>query len=234
MVQPYYFNYFDENRFLNAIKVFFEDIKKRDEEQEKLKDVYVATPHPDNPALYQAGAKHTETMLLLGICAEYLIKIILIKHNCIINKISQKLKFDDEFIKELDKLRKEGAYPNSEQVKKVSELSEKNIIGSISEKTFSFNDCIKIFNKEIVSKSSNYFPNYEYPISNDMTKRFYGEKITYDNAFIILRNLRNNYGHIPEAQSEEQGILPFLFDFLVFVCKKEFPEFFKDLKNFGR
>lgn len=220
-----------QKTFLNTIKIFLEDIKKLEEERKEFLEKYYQKPNFENLALFYAGAKHIEQMLILGICGEYLIKSILFKYNFIINSTKRSIKFSEEFISKLNDINNSGLKTTYNQIMELDNLSQKNLIASLDKKTIRFEDCIFIFNKEI-TKQDYFEDNPSYQIFSEYAQDFYGYRIDYKNAFEILRNIRNNYGHVPESQDEEQGIMPFLYDFLVFVCKKEFPTFFNNLEKF--
>lgn len=224
MKSIFYFDPTTEKTFLNTIKVLLDDIKKLENEGKKFRDDYLKNPSVDNPALYQSRAKHIEQMLILGIISEYLLKIILVKHNFVINDVKRNVKFPDEFISKLDELRGQGG--NGKLIDEIRAFSEENLIASLKEKTLSFEDCKQLFNKYIGVEE--YFEDTpEYEVVNEETRAFYGKKLTYPKMFGTLQNVRNNYGHVPEAKYEENGLLPFMYNFLVYIAKKEFQDFFK-------
>ena len=45
--------------------------------------------------------------------------------------------------------------------------------------------------------------------------------------------MRNSYLHLAEAKEELQGIVWYLFNFLIWLSKKEYPDFFEDETYIG-
>lgn len=227
MQYPFYFNRGVQKTFLHSIKILLKDIKKLEQERIKFNEKYRQAHDIDN--LFYARAKHIEQMLILGSASEYLMKSTLLKHNFVINK-STAVKFSKEFSMKLGTLNNSGFKTTAPQIEEVEKLSLKNLDFKFKSETLSFEECKQIFNKEIAKQG--YFPHKEYFITNPETQEFYGKKLDYKTAWNILQKIRNNYGHIPESKSEQNGILPFLYNFLIYVAKKEFPTIFKHFKKF--
>lgn len=228
-MKPFYFDRGTRKTFLHTLVVFLKDIKRLEKERKRYSEKYVENPSMDNVALFFSRAKHMEQMLLIGISAEYLLKAVLLKYNFLINKTNFS-QFSKEFSSKLEELNKSGYSTTPSQISEVEKLAMDNYYQMPRDDTLSFEECKQVFFKKIFN--ANYFPDKSYPITNPDTRVFYGKTITYKNAWEILQKIRNNYGHVPEAKSEENGILPFLYDFLVYVAKKEFPEHFKQYENF--
>lgn len=160
---------------------------------------------PQHPeVLYKGRANHLQVMTLLGTTAEHLIKIIISKRGYVINEI--------KCVKE--------------EVNKKKVTYHKNLIP--------FYSAIKIFKD---SNSSNYFNKIgSYYVDYGDPKRKYLNKysqITPQNCLNILRDIRNHYLHKADPQSEQQGIIWYCFNFLVWLANKEFPDFFKSNKFVG-
>lgn len=227
----FYFNKGTENTFLNTIKILLKDIKRLEIERKLFFNKYCENPSMDNIAIFYSRAKHIEQMMILSIVSEYIIKAVLLKYNFIINGIKKNLKFNNEFVFKLTSLKQKGVTAGSDLIKEVDELADKDIVAELDKKTISFEECRQIFEKHIAIKG--YFNKTpEYIISNDYTKEFYGDRLSYPTMFKTLQDVRNNYGHVPEVLYEENGILPFMYNFLVYIVKKEFPDFFSKLNYF--
>ena len=231
MNYPLFFNRGTKKTFLYTIRIFLRDIRALELERKKFDRRYIKNPVFENPNIFYSRAKHVEQMLILGIASEYLLKAVLLKHNFVINK-SSVFKFSSKFSEKLEQLNESGYKTTGEQIKGVEKLSLENFNFKLQNDTLGFEECKQIFNKEIAGPK--YFPNQEYLITNPETQEFYGKKLEYAKAWSVLQKIRNNYGHVPDSKYEENGILPFLYDFLIYVAKKEFPLVFKNVKKFKR
>ncbi|MBA7552651.1 hypothetical protein ES705_45221 [subsurface metagenome] len=56
------------------------------------------------------------------------------------------------------------------------------------------------------------------------------KEIDKNSALDIIREMRNNYIHVAGAHFEKQGIIYYLYNFLLYLCVKEFKRFFIDEK----
>lgn len=211
-----------------SVKIFMEDIIRLDEEGVNEFKKYIADTS-NWSALFKARAKFIEQSLLLGVSAEYLLKAVLLKCGYIINKEKAGKKFSKSLF---DKIEELGSKQSPNEFNLIYQLAEKEL-GPVSGETIGLKKCIDIFQDEIVGDADSYYsdlPNKEYKIINSETKEFYGEIINYSNALEKIRLLRNNYAHLPDPMYEERGLVPFLYNFLVFIAKKEFPEKMENLQ----
>ena len=223
------------NTFLYAIRSIMEDIKRLNDEHDNLANEYRKNPRPNNFHLFEARAKHIERMALIGICSEFLIKAVLLKHGFVINKVksNNNLYFSRKFLKEVEYYNE-----NYNDQKRLNELYDKSLNEIIKvkalPKTLSFGECIYIFENLIIKDKSQYYPNEKYEITNPDTQEFYGKEINYYDALqIIQKVVRNNYVHLAESQHEQKDIISFLHKFLLYIAKKEFLEFFNDTLEIG-
>jgi len=178
-----------------------------------------------NPALFKARAKAIELSVLLGVAGEHLLKAILLKNGFILNREVRNLatkKFPQNL---LDRINQLGDRQDQREIEAIY-LSATAFMGQVSGDTISFAECIPLFNTHIVRPARNYFatlPNRRYNVANQETRDFFGRTIDTTNAFYKIKKMRNNYVHLPNPMYEERGIVPFLYNFLVFVSRKEFP-----------
>lgn len=200
-----------------------EDIKRLKQEEEREFTNYISNPISDNPSLFKAKGKFIEQCILLGASAEYLLKTVLLKHGFMINEIRGKKRFDQQLI---DRIQRYNRNPqNQRELDELFEVASQNL-GQPTNRTINFNKCIEMFKHDIVSNERTYFsgiPDEEYNVTNPETKEFYGDVINCSNALNKIKDLRNNYVHSAETRYEERGIFKFLFNFLIFIIKKEFP-----------
>ncbi len=216
-----------------SVKIFMEDILRLVQEHEKEIANYRMNPFPStNPALFKARAKFIEQCLLLGISAEHLLKAILLKNGFIINKVRglPQKKFDQVL---LDRIEKLGNRQDRNELDSIYQ-SARAMLGQVSGRTISFEECVTIFYREIVCDIQSFFSDLsqkEYNVANEETKEFYGSVINASNALEKIKILRNNYAHLPDPMYEERGLIPFLYSFLVFVAKKEFPQVMASLRS---
>ncbi|GIW67007.1 MAG: hypothetical protein KatS3mg095_0905 [Candidatus Parcubacteria bacterium] len=95
-----------------------------------------------------------------------------------------------------------------------------------SEKLITFSKAIKLFKDCIINKDNNYF--------NDLKKiklekgddyKYYKYlEITPENCLEILNKVRNSYVHHPNPNNEKRAIPWYLYNFLLWLLKKEFRE----------
>lgn len=218
-----------------SVETFMEDILRLIQEYETEISKYRSNLHPQNPALFKARAKWIEQCLLLGDSAEHLLKAILLKHGFILNKSVQNMpqkKFSTKLLTRIKKFN-ESNKQNQDELDSIFHAAQSMFPSPVSGRTINFGKCIRLFYAEVVHNVQSYFsslPNKEYRIANEETKRFYGEKINTSNALKNIKTLRNNYVHFPEPMYEERGLFPFLYNFLVFIAQKEFPNATTDLR----
>lgn len=213
--------------FIKAIRTFLKDFERLASEQRQLFDSYVKNATPRNPDLYLSRAKHIEECLLLGVTAEFLLKAVLLKHSYVLNlEIAQRQKrFDPDFFKRIMDFNSKDPM-NNKEYKSIQDEAER-VMGKASGKTVDFKNCILIFMKDIVD--ANYFSRIskeKYDVANKETQEIYGKTIDTSDALWKIKLLRDNYAHIPDPMYEERGLLPYLYDFLVYIAKKEFPKDF--------
>ena len=212
------------NTLSYSVRTFFEEIVRLNKDYEIEFSAYRKRPYSGNPALYRARAKFIELCVLLGVAAEHLLKAVLLKHGFVINSElhSQIQRFTPQF---LNTIQKADASNNPMLQAEFHKKAEKQFPPQ-SGKTIKFETCIDIFNKPVANQSP-YFsgiPRASYPISNPETARFYGKFIDTSNALNKIRDLRNNYAHLPEPMYEDRGLIPYFYNLLLFIASKEFPE----------
>jgi hypothetical protein len=184
-------------------------------------------------------------MTLISINAEHILKIILLKNGFIINEGFLKEKYSKSFLKRL------GAYNKNENYKEDLDFLYEKASIDIKRKckinTISFDKCIKLF-KKIIKDNKNYYNSIgKYPLNPPAKKinadgmllyAYYGpeqdyfgyKEITPNNVLDIIRAMRNNYIHFVDAHEEQQGLVCYLYNFLLYLCVKEFKNYFKEEK----
>ncbi|MBI3035032.1 hypothetical protein HYY71_01800 [Candidatus Woesearchaeota archaeon] len=182
--------------------------------------------------LYKKKAKSLQIKSLLGINSEHLIKIVLLKRGFVLNTIiNENAKFNSSFMQEIEDYNK--SMPNRE---KLDSLLQKSLsqIKEFSEKLIKFGKCIKNFKN---SNPKDYFKNIKRgnlnPSSEDYKYLGEFEFIDSSNALNIIQKMRNSYVHKAEGNYEKNIIVPYLLNFLLFIAKKEFPDWFNNIEKFG-
>ena len=203
-----------------------QDIRRLVQERQTEIQNYQQNPAPlTNPALFRARAKFIELCLLLGVAGEHLLKAILLKNGFIVNEEVNKMATTQFRQNLLNRIRILGNRPDQQELDAIHN-SAAAFMGQVSGKTISFAQCISLFYTRIVSSPRSYFsnlPNKRYNVTNQETRNFFGRTVNTTNALKKIKKLRNNYAHLPEPMYEERGLIPFLYNFLVFISKKEFP-----------
>lgn len=218
------------NSFLFSLRIFMGDIKRLKLEEEEESANYRSNLQPDNVARFKAKGKFIEQCILLGTSAEYLLKVILLKNYYIINDVRGGEKFDQILIDKIEKYNM-GTQTQTE-LDAIFIMASENL-GQPTNKTISLGRCIEIFRADIATDEQTYFSglsNIEYNVTNPETRGFYGEIINLSNALEKIKDLRNNYVHCAETMYEERGIFKFLFNFLLFIAKKEFSDIMVELE----
>lgn len=161
---------------------------------------------PNNtPPFYISRARHLQSMATLGITTEHLLKLIVLKRGYSINEV--------DYVK-----RNNGT----------SEIK-------YSDKTIMFDKAANLF---INSNPDNYFDglkvykfnvhdiNYEYS--------YLGHKeIDPKTCIKLLQKIRNNYIHKADSHGEWNGIIWYVYDFIIWLSKNEFPHLFSKYKYIG-
>ena len=189
----------------------------------------------DNPErefiLYTAKAKHLQVMSLIGITAEHLLKIILLKRGYVINESISNLQFSEDFISKLKEYN-EGL-KTQEKLDGLYNAASRDLKIVFKEDLIRFDRCIKLFND---SNPPDYFNNIGTYVLNphlDVYNKcnYLGYKEIKSNKCLkVIQDSRNSYLHKLEAKGEQNGVVWYLFNFLIWLSKKEYPDFFKDEK----
>lgn len=201
----------------------------------------------EHKLFYQCRAKHFQFMTIVGMNAEHILKIILLKNGHIINKGSSKEQFDELFLKKIE-IFEETNFDNISQERKALNSLFNEAEQLINDRrTISFYKCIELF-KNSIKKDKDYFDSIKKLPLNISKKKilvdgmflesdpgpiydYLGFKeIDTKNAIDVIREMRNNYIHIAGAYDEQQGIIHYLYNFLLYLCVKEFKSFFIDEK----
>ncbi len=162
--------------------------------------------NPNNTEpFYRSRAQHLQTMSLLGLTCEHLLKLTLLKRGYSINEV--------DYIKTKNKKAK---------IK-------------YADKTISFKKAIQLFKK---SNPNDYFKGLKvYDFNPHDVKYEYSylgyKKINPQTCLNLIQKIRNNYIHKADSHSEWNGIIWYVFDYIVWLAKKEFPQQFKTEKFIG-
>lgn len=154
---------------------------------------------------YKSRARHLQTMALFGITAEHLLKLIVLSRGFSIQEV--------DYIKNED---------NSPKIK-------------YSEKTISFEKSASLFKQ---SNPSDYFDGtqvYEFNTHDIGYEYSYLglKKIDPKTCISLLQKIRNNYLHKADSHGEWNGIIWYVYNFLVWLAKKEFCSKFSDFEYIG-
>ena len=191
--------------------------------------------------------KHFQMMTILGMNAEHILKIILLKNGYIINDGSSEELFEKSFLKKIETFENTNFEDISQEQKAFNNLYNEAEQLINDRRTISFSKCIKLFkkysknDKEYVTSIKKYSFNIPKKIifvdgmslesDTGPAYDYLGFKeISPSNALDIIREMRNNYIHVANAHSEQQGIIHYLYNFLLYLCLKEFKSFFIDEK----
>ncbi len=196
---------------------------------------------------YQGRAKHIQAMTLIGINVEHILKIILLKNGFIINDGVSKEKYSESFLKNLDRYNKNENNKLQKDLDCIYEQANEDIKKGYKIKTISFNKCLKLFKKIIQGNKSYYDPIKPYFLNPPVKKinvdgmdlethpgpkqDYFGyTEINPSNVLDVIRYMRNSYIHLVNAHSEQRGVICYLYDFLLYLCVKEFKDYFKKEK----
>jgi len=217
--------------YLYLIKENLKLIKKLLEEKNNLVEPY--NPNKDF-ILYEAKAKHFQIMNLLGSTAEHLIKLILLKRGFILNEGISTFKFSPSFMSQIERFNEE--HITQEKMDNLYSEAEKDINFSFSNKLIKFDKCIQLFNQD---NNTDYFGDIQEYILSPHPEVYDGDEyfgykiIKPDECLRVIQKSRNNYMHLLEGQYEQNGIIWYFINFLVWLAKKEFPDFFNDEEYVG-
>lgn len=199
--------------------------------KEKLFDSYDPS---QKSKFYISRAKHIQIMTLIGLTAEHLIKIVLLKRGFVLNTSDIDAKFEEQFMQELEQKNK------TKITKAVMEdlyfKSEKNVNVSFRKNLKDFDACIALYNN---SNATNYYDTIGTYLLNPNPKVYNNssymgyKQICSQDILKVIQKMRNSYLHLAEAKAEQQGIVWYLFNFLIWLGKKEYPNFFKREKMIG-
>lgn len=220
--------------YLYLIKENLNLIRKLLKEREKYQE-------PFNPQrefmLYRARSKHFQIMNLVGQTAEHLVKIILLKRGFVLNQKVTKMKFSEDFMKKIYDFNKGHKTP--EKMNDLYSEAEKDINFSFSNKLIKFDKCIQLFNQDNNKTYPDYFEDVgKYNLNPDPQiyngYEYFGYKeIIPKQCLSIIQKSRNSYTHLLEAHYEQNGIVWYFINFLIWLAKEEFPNFFKDEEYIG-
>jgi len=154
---------------------------------------------------YKSRAKHLQTMALLGITAEHLLKLIVLKRGFSI--------FEIDYVRNVNK--------NSEI--------------KYTDKTISYEKSATLFKS---SNPKDYFKNtkvYEFNTHDiDYQYSYLGyKKIDPKTCITLIQKIRNNYLHKVDSHGEWNGIIWYVYDFIVWLAKKEFSGDFSRFRLIG-
>jgi len=157
--------------------------------------------------LYRSRAKHLQTMAISGLTCEHLIKLIVLKRGYSINEV--------DYIK------------NPDTKPKIQ----------YADKTISFGKAIKLFN-DSNPDPNNYFNDvgvYEFNNGDiDYEYSYLGyKKIDPKTCISLIQRIRNNYIHQVNSYSEWNGIIWYVYDFIIWLAKKEFSSHFSQYEYIG-
>lgn len=159
--------------------------------------------NPNNAlSFYKGRAKHLQTMTILGITMEHLLKLIISKRGYSI--------FEIDYVR------------NNTEVK-------------YAEKTISYEKASKLFRK---SSPEDYYKNiqvYEFNTNDiDYQYSYFGYKRIDPEACInLIQMIRNNYLHKTDSHGEWNGIIWYVYNFIVWLSRKEFKNSFSKFKFIG-
>jgi hypothetical protein len=243
--QPIIYQKQTKNTYLYFIKENFTLIKNLLEEEKKGSPYHSDEKSEEHKIFYQGRAKFIQAMTLISINAEHILKIILLKNGFIINEGFLKEKYSKSFLKRL------GAYNKNENYQKDLDYlygeASRDIKRECEFKTISFGKCIKLF-KKIIRENKGYYDSIDKYFLNPPVKKtnvdgmlletypgpkqdYFGyTEINSCNVLDVIRNMRNSYINIVDAHFEQRGVIYYLYDFLLYLCVKEFKDYFKKEK----
>jgi hypothetical protein len=191
-----------EDTYIHLIKENISIVKKLIEGSKK--EIIPFDPSNTTP-FYQSRARHLQTMALLGITCEHLLKLIILSRGFSIFEV--------------------------DHVRNVNDKSEIKY----SEKTISFDKAASLF---LRSNTNNYFEGtkvYEFnthDISYEYSYLGY-KKIDPRTCIGLIQKIRNNYLHKADSHGEWNGIIWYVYDFIIWLANKEFPSHFSEYEYIG-
>lgn len=233
--------------YLYYIKENFSLMRKLFEEGENCPPYNEDEASREHKSFYQCRAKHFQMMTIMGMSAEHILKIILLKNGYIINKNSSEELFGESFLKKIEIFEKTNFDDVSQEQEAFNNLYNEAEQLISDRKTISFYKCIELFKKCIkydkeyfisIKKYSFNIPKKKIFVDGKLLESHLGPAYNYlgfkeispHNALDIIREMRNNYIHVAGAHFEQQGIIYYLYNFLLYLCVKEFKRFFIDEK----
>lgn len=246
-IKPIIYQKQTKSTYLYFVKENFALIKNLLEEEKKCSSYNSDEKSGEHKIFYQCRAKFIQAMTLIGINAEHILKIILLKNGFIINEGVFEEKYSDSFLKNLDIYNKNENNKSQKDLDYLYEQANKDIKREYKIKTISFDKCIKLF-KKIIKENKDYYDSIGKYLLNPPIKKIYVdgmlletypgpkqdyfgyEEIDPNNALDIIRLMRNSYVHLVDAHFEQRGVIYYLYDFLLYLCVKEFKNYFKDEK----
>lgn len=163
--------------------------------------------NPNNTkSYYQNRAKHLQSMTFIGLTCEHLLKLIILNRGYSIYIV--------------------------DSVKK----TEKNKVKvNYSNRTVTFESLIHLFKK---TNTNGYFEDlktYEFNDPNsDYQYSYFGfKKIDPNTCVNLIQTVRNNYIHKANSNNETNGVIWYMFNFLLWLSKKEFKNYFIDFDYIG-
>ena len=233
--------------YLYYIKENFSLMRKLFKEGENCPPYSGDETSSEHKLFYQCRVKHFQMMTIMGINAEHILKIILLKNGYIINKRSSEELFGESFLKKIEIFEKTNFDDVSQKQKALYSLYNEAEQLISDRRTISFYKCIELF-KKCIKDDKEYFTSIKKYSFNIPKKKIFVDgmflesdpgpaydylgfkEISPNNALDIIREMRNNYIHVANAHSERQGIIHYLYNFLLYLCVKEFKIFFIDEK----
>lgn len=181
-------------------------------------------------------ALHLQVMTLVGITAEHLIKLILLKRGFMLNEKTYSDKFDPQFMDRLYNLNPSTISHSDLQVH-IDNLYDdaiKHIQLDFKRELIKFDKCISLFRD---SSPPNYYDglgsfNLVQPPTGYV--EYLGvDELTPQNCLTVIQQMRNNYLHRAEAMYEKIGVIQYLINFLIWLSRKEYPDFFGTVDYLG-
>jgi len=191
-----------QDTYIHLIKENISLIKKLIEDSKKE----IIPFNPSNTApFYKSRARHLQTMGLVGITCEQLLKLIILTRGYSIYEV--------------------------DHVKNVDDKSEIKY----SEKTISYDKAANLF---LRSNPENYFEGtkvYEFNTHDiDYEYSYLGyKKVDPRTCISLIQKIRNNYLHKADSHGEWNGIIWYVYNFLIWLAKKEFPNHFSEFEFIG-
>jgi len=161
---------------------------------------------PNNLAqFYKSRTKHLQTMAVLGLTYEHLLKRIILKRGFsvfVVNSVRT--------VKGIDQIK-------------------------YSNKTISFKSLIKIFLESNVDEYFEKIKTYEFNTQKTGYQYEYlgYKKIDPSKFIFLIQSIRNNYVHDIDSHSEWNGLIWYSINYLIWLAKKEFPKYFSEYDYIG-